>query len=295
MACASASPTFGRPTHPQNFVVFGEMGVGKSSLINLIAGKELAEVSSGAKSCTLDSKEHTIDLTDYQRDIRLYDTVSKHGDLHDIRGILRQIMQAGLNEPSMNNASYVDALVNAHKLIQSLRENGGIHGLLFCIRGGRITNIAQQNYKLFYEFLCQEKVPIALVINGLENEPDMDGWWTQNRNHIEKSGIDSVNHVCITTVMGHDNAYERRYWDSRKKVHKMLNELAHGTGYSADVSSWFGRMCKKLREFLVPGSKVPWLGKSHDKMMKELTRRYMLRKEDAVQFLQRIGFDENNR
>jgi predicted GTPase len=65
------------------------MGVGKSSLINLIAGKELAEISSGAKSCTLDSKEHTINLTDYQRDVRLYDTVSKHGDLHDICGILR--------------------------------------------------------------------------------------------------------------------------------------------------------------------------------------------------------------
>jgi hypothetical protein len=203
-------------------------------------------------------------------------------------------MQAGLNEPTINNASYVDALVKAHKLIQSLQEKGGIHGLLFCIRGGRITNIVQQNYRLFYEFLCQEKVPVVLVINGLENEPDMDGWWIHNRHHVEKSGIVSVKHVCITTVMGHDNAYEKRYWDSRKKVHKMLNELAHGAAYSADASSWFGRMCKKLREFLVPGSKVPWLGKSHDKMMKELTKRYMLRKEDAVQFLRGIGFDENN-
>jgi hypothetical protein len=193
-------------------------------------------------------------------------------------------MQAGLNEPTMSNANYVDALVKAHKLIQSLQEKGGIHGLLFCMRG-RISNTVQQNYRLFYEFLCQKQVPVALVITGLENEPNMDDWWTQNETHFKTSGIASVKHVCITSIKGHGNAYEERYWESRKKVHKMLNELAYGTAYSTDTTGWFGRMCKKLREFLVPGSKVSWLGKSHDKMMKELTKRCKLCKEDAAQLI----------
>ncbi|KAJ8597173.1 hypothetical protein M405DRAFT_928237 [Rhizopogon salebrosus TDB-379] len=177
-----------------NFIIFGEMGVGKSSLVNLIAGKEVAETSRGAQSCTLDSTEHTIRLTDYQFDVHLYNT-------------------AGLNEPTMSNANYVDALVKAHKLIQSLQEKGGIHGLLFCMRG-RMSNTVQQNYRLFYEFLCQKQVPVALVITGLENEPDMDDWWTQNETHFKTSGIASVKHVCITTIKGYNNVYEGRYWES---------------------------------------------------------------------------------
>jgi putative ribosome biogenesis GTPase RsgA len=66
------------PSHPPNFIIFGEMGVGKSSLINLIAGKDVTKTSSGAQSCTLDSTEHTINLADYQLNVHLYDTVSKH-------------------------------------------------------------------------------------------------------------------------------------------------------------------------------------------------------------------------
>src|SRR5882757_3909739 len=113
-------------------------------------------------------------------------------------------MQAGLNEPSMNNATYLDAVAKAHELILSLQEKGGIHGLIFCIRGGRISDTVQRNYSLFYEFLCQKQVPISLVFTGLENEQGcMDNWWTQNKAHVEKSGITSVAHACITTIKGY--------------------------------------------------------------------------------------------
>ena len=62
---------------PPNFIIFGEMGAGKSSLINLIAGKEVANTSSGARSCTLKATEYTIRLPDSQCEVNLYDTVSK--------------------------------------------------------------------------------------------------------------------------------------------------------------------------------------------------------------------------
>ncbi|OAX36697.1 hypothetical protein K503DRAFT_282925 [Rhizopogon vinicolor AM-OR11-026] len=41
---------------PSNLIIFGEMGVGKSSLVNLIAGKLLAVASSGAISSSLPTR-----------------------------------------------------------------------------------------------------------------------------------------------------------------------------------------------------------------------------------------------
>jgi predicted GTPase len=58
-----------------NFIIFGEIGVGKSSLINLIAGANLATVSSGVTCCTLQSTEFKVRLHDYQCEVNLYDTV----------------------------------------------------------------------------------------------------------------------------------------------------------------------------------------------------------------------------
>jgi hypothetical protein len=197
-------------------------------------------------------------------------------------------MQAGLNEPTMNNANYLDAVAKAHELIRSLQEKGGVHGLLFCIRGGRVSDTLQKNYRLFYEFLCQGKVPLALVITGLENEQnDMDSWWAQNKAHVEHFGIYSVRQACITTIKGYGNVYEKRYIESRKKMHRMLSELACSIACLVDVNR-FARVRKEPREFLASG-KVPWVvSKSRTKMMQVLIKRCNLRKEDAAQLLRRI-------
>jgi hypothetical protein len=190
-------------------------------------------------------------------------------------------MQAGLNEPTIDNTNYLGALAKAHKLIQSLQEKGGIHGLLFCIRGGRISNTTQQNYKLIHDFLCQKTVPVSLVVTGLENEPDMDGWWMKNETILEQSGIVSAKHVCITTIMGRENAYERRYKESRKKVHKLMGELASETARPVEGASWFRRMCTSLRGFLT--------GKNDTKkVMKVLTNDCKLPKGDAKKLIAMI-------
>ncbi|OJA12119.1 hypothetical protein AZE42_06623 [Rhizopogon vesiculosus] len=215
-------------------------------------------------SCTLDSTVYTIRLPDYQREVNLYDT-------------------AGLNEPNLNNAAYQDATTKARELILSLREKGGVHGLIFCFRGGRISETVQRNYSLFYESLCQKQVPISLVFTGLENEQgDMDNWWTQNQAHIEKSGIACAAHACITTIKGYNNAYEQRYLESQNKMHKMLNELACGTACPVDADGWFTRVCQKLRQFLAPGKVPRAVGKNRSKMAQILTKYCKLRKEDAT-------------
>jgi hypothetical protein len=191
----------------------------------------------------------------------------------------------------MNDKSYLDALVKAHKLVTSLQNQGGVHGLLFCIKGGnRILDSTQQNYRLFHEFLCQKKVPLALVITNLENEENMDDWWTNNQGDIKEYGIDPVTQVCITTIKGLRNVYEDKYSESRKKVCDMLATLGRGDAYSVDIN-WFARMCNRLRHFFIPGKA---LGKSREKMLQTLTKRCKLPKQDAMQLLQRIELDEEN-
>jgi ABC-type molybdenum transport system ATPase subunit/photorepair protein PhrA len=62
-----------------NYIVFGAMGAGKSSLINLIAGKECAKSSPDATSCTLESTKYEIELPDLH--FNIFDTVSKYSYL----------------------------------------------------------------------------------------------------------------------------------------------------------------------------------------------------------------------
>jgi len=251
-----------------NYIVFGEMGAGKSSLINLIAGKECAKSSPDATSCTLKSTEYEIELPDLH--FNIFDTM-------------------GLNEPTMSTENYLDAIVKAHALIASLKERGGIDGLLFCIRGGRISETTQKNYRLFHEFLCQGEVPLALVITGLEGETDMDDWWTRNKAHVNKCGIPSFTHVCITTTMGYKGVYADRYRESRGKVHNMLREFEGRVGRPLDMSSWFARFCKKLRELLVPAL-FAWMfpGPSNGRMLQVLVSRCQFSNDDAKELLQRI-------
>ncbi|KAG2337252.1 hypothetical protein BDR05DRAFT_799572 [Suillus weaverae] len=118
----------------------------------------------------------------------------------------------------------------------------------------------------------------------------MDDWWTRNKAHVENSGVVPVTQVCITTIKGHQNAYEDRYLESRKKVHDMLRVLGSAEPYSMDVSSWFARLCRLLPELLLTAKT---LGRSRQKMLRMLTKRCNLRKEDAVQLLQRIDSKED--
>jgi len=69
--------TFVDSNHAPNFIIFGEIGVGKSSLINLIAGENLATASSGATLCTLDPTQYKVGLHDLKCGVNLYDMVSK--------------------------------------------------------------------------------------------------------------------------------------------------------------------------------------------------------------------------
>jgi predicted GTPase len=47
-------------TTTHNIVIFGQTGAGKSSIINMLAGKPVAEVSECASGCTSSNKRYSI-------------------------------------------------------------------------------------------------------------------------------------------------------------------------------------------------------------------------------------------
>ncbi|KAF9222657.1 hypothetical protein BS17DRAFT_175542 [Gyrodon lividus] len=53
----------GHRENTRNVVIFGESGVGKSSLINMIAGHEVAKTSSSGMGCTFQSSRYRMPIT----------------------------------------------------------------------------------------------------------------------------------------------------------------------------------------------------------------------------------------
>ena len=204
-----------------NVILFGETGVGKSSVINLIAGRRLAETSTEVDGCTMNSKNYQFTID--PRQINIWDTV-------------------GLNEPQMGVNGFYEAIVKAYALICKLNEAGGVDLLLFCIRGNRITATTQSNYRLFYEVLCNKQVPIALVITHLERERRMEDWWERNEASILKYGIQSAGHACVTGLEDKNQKYE----ESRDAMSHLLSQHDNRGRFSMPPEPWFIRLLQAL-------------------------------------------------
>ncbi|KAG9316434.1 hypothetical protein JVU11DRAFT_2468 [Chiua virens] len=219
------------PSNTVNVVLFGETGVGKSSVINLIAQRTIAKVSSDVNGCTMESTKHDIEFDGMK--FAIFDTI-------------------GLEEPQMGVNGYLKAIEKAYELITQLNHVGGVHLLLFCMRGGRITATTQSNYRLFCEILCSTKVPIALVFTGLEWEVEMEDWWRRNQKHIEGYGIKSDGHACVTAVLDNDTPGEDlKYNESRVVIRDLLRTCAlKNTAYSPDTFSWFARFGRDLMSLI---------------------------------------------
>ncbi|KAF8557948.1 hypothetical protein OG21DRAFT_1504618 [Imleria badia] len=195
-----------------NIVLFGETGVGKSSVINLIAGRPVASISPDANGRTLSSRRYSFPVSG--RTFHIWDT-------------------AGLEQPELGAVGYMDAIEGALSLIQQLTQQGGIDLLLFCMRGNRVTATTQSNYRLFYEVLCKSRVPIALVVTHLERE-DMNAWWTRNVSGLEKYGIRPAGHACVTGLPTHS-----KYAESKVNIERMLRGYNGQGKYIMPADSWF--------------------------------------------------------
>ncbi|KAG6378086.1 P-loop containing nucleoside triphosphate hydrolase protein [Boletus reticuloceps] len=179
-----------------NVILFGETGVGKSSVINLIAGRHVAATSPGVEGCTMSFRPYSFPVN--SRTFHIWDTV-------------------GLEEPEMGANGYLPAIEQACELIHNLSSQDGVDLLLFCMRGNRVTATTQSNYRLFFEVLCKSQVPIALVITHLEREVDMENWWERNAESLEKYGIKTAGHACVTGLPTHS-----KHPESQRNIARLL-------------------------------------------------------------------------
>ena len=228
-----------------NIILLGEKGVGKSAVINLIAGRQIADTSPDVQGCTMSFKPYTFPVKG--RNFRIWDTI-------------------GLNGPGTGVNGYLPAIEQSFELIQHLTGQGGVDLLLLCIRGGQLTATTQSNYRLFYEVLCKSKVPIALVITHLEREADMERWWERNVESLERYGIKAAGHACVTGLPTHS-----KYRESQRNILRLLEGCNADGRYNMPPEGW---LTEFLRSF---GLFAPLKEKSKRKdIMKVLVRRCRL-------------------
>ncbi|KAG2066556.1 P-loop containing nucleoside triphosphate hydrolase protein [Suillus decipiens] len=245
-------------------MVFGDTGAGKSSLINLMAGKEVARTSPDTQRCTMQWKEYTI---------------SFGGELYNV------FDTTGLDDPQLGIKEYLESVENAYRLIKELDRRGGIDLLLFCVRAGRVTATLQSNYRLFHEFLCEKKVPVVLAITNLEREERMENWWERNYTAFEKYQIQVAGHACITAANRLDGRHKVLYEESRITIRNLVEK------FTADGQQlgWMGghnlfvSLMRKLKGLLI--------GSLHMKpkdLVPHLTKRCGMSREVAKQLVDMI-------
>ena len=247
-----------------NVVIFGETGSGKSSLVNQIAGDPRAPISSSSVGCTFWNTPYTVTLSGKQ--FTLYDT-------------------AGFDEGQSGTVPKSDAFVRLYSLLRRL-ENG-VNLLIFCMRGPRIKESCARNWQLFYNIICDRRVPIILAVTGLENEEEgMDSWWTRNKQHFMMYEIFPTDVACITTTRGRKrkfgdgNVFDEDYEASQEKIRKAITTVYLRTPWQVQPAQWFKMTIR--RSFLLrfwPFNRKRWqvLGSAAE----ELVRRGLMTADEA--------------
>ncbi|OAX36643.1 hypothetical protein K503DRAFT_721067 [Rhizopogon vinicolor AM-OR11-026] len=206
-----------------NIVLFGETGVGKSSIVNMIADAQIAQVAVRGHVSTF--QYHSYVLPVHGRNFTIFDT-------------------AGIDEGD-DGVPRTEAIAGLYKLIIGL--NGGINLLMLCMRGPRIKNATHRNWKAFYEILCKKQVPAVLAVTGLENMENMDDWWWDNRDKFEKQGIRPDATACITAIRGRmgpngNLLHEIHFTASRAKVMTIITDKVLRCAPELEKIEWFSNV-----------------------------------------------------
>ncbi|KAK2465740.1 hypothetical protein APHAL10511_002284 [Amanita phalloides] len=204
-----------------SIVVFGETGAGKSSLINLIAGNDIAPVSSRSVGCTFQSRCYTVDID------------GMPFNLHDT---------AGLDEGQGGTVARQDAIIQLYTLLRRL--DTGVSLLVSCMRGPRIKESCIKNWRLFREIICQMRVPIVLAVTGLENEEPMDNWWTQNEQYFVRNKMYPNGVACVTATRGKQRSsrgyrFEKEYSESQAKIRRSIRMVHLRHPWRVPPAEWF--------------------------------------------------------
>jgi predicted GTPase len=160
-------------------LVIGQTGAGKSSLVNLLAGKKVAKVSDGAKGCTFQFETYQVD---YNGEIfELIDTV-------------------GLNEGTAGTVKPKEAMKMLIKFIKGNKR--GFSCILFVMPKGRITDSFEKNHILFCQTLLHGQTPSILFLGHCESDDPMNTWIKNEENKAALQLYNFSDIVCGTAQEG---------------------------------------------------------------------------------------------
>ncbi|KAG2134458.1 P-loop containing nucleoside triphosphate hydrolase protein, partial [Suillus clintonianus] len=251
-------------------VLFGEAGAGKSSLVNLMAGKDIAVTSLSMQRCTLHWQEYAIEFDG--ESYKVFDTI-------------------GLEESGLEMNEHLAAVANAYTFIKRLDAEGGVDLLLSCVRAGRFTAALHSNYRFFHDFLCQKKVPIVLAITNLEREQRMEDWWDREHAIFPRYQIYVTGHACITAANGLDGRHRQLYDDSRITIRKLIRDNIAGEHRQvwAGGNNLFVSLVRGLKNLVVKNQRIRRMN-----LTSQLTKSCGMSRETAVRLADMIEQGEVN-
>src|SRR5258705_3988141 len=117
----------------------------------MLAGEEVAEVSSLVWGCTTSAQSYDIKIEN--KTYKLWES-------------------SGLNEGEEGSVPAEKAIKDLFNLVKGI----SVNLIIYCVRGCRFTDIVRVNFDLFCGIICEGKVPVVLVVTGLEQEEVLDDW-----------------------------------------------------------------------------------------------------------------------
>ena len=149
----------------KHVALVGVTGVGKSTIVNVLAGSNRANVTNDATPCT--ARPGRYDIEEEGVSYTLWDT----------RG-LNEATEQEATGPIVRFLRLLRVVPDAdHELRKFLRgKNPKIHLILFCIEAEKIRVEAQwKNYDKIYVKFCKRKIKVAVVVTRMDwNTRDTD-------------------------------------------------------------------------------------------------------------------------
>lgn len=176
-------------------------GSGKSSIINLIAGRDCAVVSPDLTPCTGSFAPYDVSVDG--RAYRLWDTPG----LPETSGFPLFRQSSRMTEHSLKS------------FLQERRRRGELDLLVLCVRGGRAHEAMSRIYKIFCSTSRRIAIPVVIAVTHLERvQPAMDYWWPSNERELTSLGLLFDGYACLTCLSPH-----HRRWASQQVICALIS------------------------------------------------------------------------